>query len=153
VIPALIGLFFGFLWLLIGISGLHRSMALAVLAGGVLIFAIAAWRAVRRGTCRNRFDRRYYVVAVVAEIAAIAAAQYWLSVHGRNDLLFPIVGVIVGLHFIGLWLAATDRRYLWLAGALVAINLAGLLPPLSQGGRAIVSGFGSSLALLVTASA
>jgi hypothetical protein len=153
VIPALIGLFFGFLWLLVGVTGLSRGAALPALAAGVVIFGLAAARAVHRGTTRNRFHRGYYLAAVAGEVAALALAQRWLLTHHREDLLFPIVGVIVGLHFIGLWIAAADRRFLWLAAALVAINLVGALAPLSRSERAVVSGFGSSAALLIAASA
>ena len=152
-IPALIGLFFGFLWLLVGVTGLPRGAALPALAAGVVIFGLAAARAIRRGTTRNRFHRGYYLAAVAGEVAALAVAQRWLLTHHREDLLFPIVGVIVGLHFIGLWIAAADRRFLWLAAALVAINLVGVFAPLSRSGRAVVSGFGSSAALLIAASA
>jgi hypothetical protein len=153
VIPALIGLFFGLLWLVVGATGVPRAAAAVVVAVGILVFGLAAWRVIRRGSRRNRFDRRYYAAAVIAELVGIAFAQHWLSVHGHNDMLFPVVGVIVGLHFVGLWLAASDRRYLWLAAALVAINLAGILLPFSRAGRAVVSGFGSSLSLLIAASA
>jgi hypothetical protein len=86
---------------------------------------------------------------VIAEVAAIAFAQSWLTTHHREDLLFPVVGIIVGLHFIGLWLAWRRDQFLWLTGAMVAINLAALAAPLTQDGQTMLSGFGSSVSLFV----
>lgn len=149
----LIGLFFGFLWLLVGAAASGRA-AIPVIAGGALVFGLAGWRVVRRGgRGGRRFHRGYYLAAVAFELAAIVGAQAWLAAHGRAFLLFPVVGVIVGLHFIGLWLAAEDRRFLWLSGALVAINAAALLGPLAPRVRIMMSGFGSSAALLASAAA
>ena len=75
--------------------------------------------------------------------------QSWLRTHQRTDLLFPAIGVIVGLHFIGLWLAWRRQQFLWLTGAMVAINLVALLAPLSNSGRLMLSGFGSSASLFI----
>jgi hypothetical protein len=152
VIGPLIGLFFGLLWLLVGASATGAA-TIPIIVAGVFVFALAAWRVVRRGGRRGRFHRGYYAAAVVLEVAAIMAAQAWLAAHGRDHLLFPVVGVIVGLHFIGLWLASSDRRFLWLTGGLVVINGAALLLPLSHAGRVMLSGFGSAAALLAAASA
>lgn len=152
-IPPLIGLFFGLLWLFVGASAVGRPAGIAVGIAGVLLFAWAAWRVVRRGgRSDGRFVRKYYVAAVVLELVAIVAAQRWLVLHGSENLLFPIIGIIVGLHFIGLWFAMGRLSFLWLTGALVAINLLALLLPLSPEGRIMLAGFGSSTALLVAAS-
>ena len=151
-IGSLIGLLFGLLWLLVGASASGQA-AIPVAVTGVMIFALAAWRVVRRGGgSRRRFRRGYFIAAVLFELAAIMAAQQWLAARGRGDLLFPVVGVIVGLHFIGLWLAANNGRFLWLSGAMVAVNLAALLLTLSNSERLMVSGYGSAAALLVAAS-
>ncbi len=154
-IGRLIGLSFGVLWLLVGAAALLRldgGLAAAVAAAGLLAFAIAAWRVVRRRQKNRRFVRSIYIAAVAAEVAALWIAQRWLSAHGRQDLLFPVVGVIVGLHFIGLWAATGANRFLWLTGAMLAINAAAIAAPLGPAARQMVAGFGSSLALLVTAS-
>jgi hypothetical protein len=156
VTASLIGLFFGLLWLFVGASAISGPLAIAVGAGGGALFAGAAWRVIRgggRGRSGGRFDRRYYIAAVAAEVLAIIVAQSWLAAHGQSALLLPVVGVIVGLHFIGLWLAMGVQRFLWLTGALVGLNLAALLLPLSPPGRVILSGLGSSFALLVAVAA
>jgi hypothetical protein len=148
-IGGLIGLAFGWLWLLIGSTAAGEARVPILVAGSV-VFATAAWRLVRQGRPgRGRFRLRYYIAAVIAEVAAIAFAQSWLTTHHREDLLFPVVGIIVGLHFIGLWLAWRRDQFLWLTGAMVAINLAALAAPLTQDGQTMLSGFGSSVSLFV----
>ena len=148
-IGGLIGLAFGWLWLLVG-STAAGSAGTPILVGGSVLFALAAWRGLTREQPGNGpFKSAYYIAAVVAEIVAIAASQSWLTAHQRSDLLFPVVGIIVGLHFIGLWLASRREAFLWLSSAMVAINLLALLLPLSTAERTMLSGFGSSASLLV----
>lgn len=148
----LIGLAFGLLWLFVGAAALGGITAVVIAVAGVLVFAGAAWRVRQRRQKNRRFIRAYYLAAVAAEVIALVLAQRWLVAHGREDLLFPVVGVIVGAHFIGLWAAMRDRRFLWLTGAMLAVNAAALLIPMATGKRQMLSGFGSSLALLAAAS-
>lgn len=151
--PRFVGLSFGILWLLIGASAAGVAAGIVVVCVGLLVFAFVILR-VRRQLARQRqpYIRSYYMSSVAAEVAAISAVQLWLANHAREDLLWPAVGVIVGVHFIGLWLASSDRRYLCLTGAMVALNLAALLLPVSTRERIMISGFGSSASLLVAAS-
>jgi hypothetical protein len=155
IVSGLIGLAFGLFWLFVGVSAVHGQAATVIAAVGCLIFALAALRLVirRRRPRGTRFAGSYYLAAVAAEIVAIVAAQNWLAAHGQRQLLFPVIGIIVGLHFIGLWLATGDRVFAWLTAAMVAINLAALLLPLGPEERRMVSGFGSSAALLVAVAA
>lgn len=141
------------LWWLAGagaVAGLPGSV-LQVL--GILIFAVSGiWVVKRRPRAARRQPRwAYYVGAIVVEIASIALAQAWLTARGLEPLLFPVIGVIVGLHFTGLWLAFARRRFLALAGAMTVINLLAIVLPLDPGTRLMLSGFGSSACLLVTA--
>jgi hypothetical protein len=152
-IGGFIGLAFGWVWLLIGATAAGEAR-LPIMVAGSLLFAAAAWRLVRRDLPgRGRFQRRYYIAAVIAEVVAILFAQHWLIEHGLQELLFPVVGIIVGLHFIGLWLAWRREQFLWLTAAMVAINAIALVAPLSPDGRILLSGFGSSASLLVAVSA
>ena len=148
-IGGLIGLGFGWLWLLVG-STAAGAAQIPILVAGSILFALAGYRVVRRrGLEEGRFIAGYYIAAVVAEVAAIFVAQEWLRSHDRQDLLLPVIAIIVGLHFIGLWLAWRRDAFLWLTGALVAINLLALLLPLTRAARTMVSGFGSAASLLV----
>lgn len=150
---ALIGLVFGLLWWWVG-AGAVTGLATTVLQIiGVLIFtATGIWIVKRPVTPARRQPRWvYYVVAVVAEVVAIMLSQKWLTVRGLGQLIFPAVGVIVGLHFIGLWQAFARRRFLILSIVMTAVNLLALLLPLTPTSRLLLSGFGSSAALLIIA--
>lgn len=155
IISGLIGLAFGLFWLFVGANAVHGRVGTVIAAAGCVIFALAALRIIirRRRPRGTRFIGGYYLAAVGAEVVAIVAAQNWLAAHGQKQLLFPVIGIIVGLHFIGLWLATGDRVFAWLTSVMVAINLAALLLPLSPDARRMVSGFGSSAALLVAVAA
>jgi hypothetical protein len=152
-IGGLIGLAFGWLWLLIGATAAGEAR-LPIMIAGSLLFAAAAWRLIRRGRPGGgQFRLHYYIAAVVAEVVAIVFAQKWLIEDGREGLLFPVVGIIVGLHFIGLWAAWRRAQFLWLTAVMVAINAVALVAPLSPDGRILLSGFGSSASLLIAVSA
>jgi hypothetical protein len=150
---SLIGLGFGLLWWLAG-AGAEAGFPGSVLQVlGVLVFAVSGIWVVRRPSQAARRQPRwaYYVGAIIVEIVAIALAQAWLTSRGLKPLLFPVIGIIVGLHFTGLWPAFARRRFLVLAGAMTIINLLALLLPLEAGTRLMLSGFGSSACLLITA--
>jgi len=150
---ALIGLSFGLLWWLAGAGAVAGPPGTVLQVLGILVFAATGiWifkRKQRSASVRPRWA--YYVFAVIVEIVAITLAQAWLTARGLGQLLLPVVGVIVGLHFTGLWPAFARRRFLVLAGTMTAINLLALLLPLAPGTRLMVSGFGSSVTLLATA--
>lgn len=96
------------------------------------------------------FRRRAYIIAVVLEVVAIAAASYLLRSHGLQDYFIPAVGVIVGLHFIGLWKATGTRRFLGIAAAMCVVSVVSMLLPHAGGGldvRDAVCGFGNALVL------
>jgi hypothetical protein len=153
VIAGLIGLGFAWLWLLVG-SAAAAAAGLPIAIAGSALIAFTAWRLVHRRRERtSTFVAKYYNAAVVGEVIAIIAAQSWLASHHHEALLFPVVGVIVGLHFIGLWLAMGSKRFLWLTAALVTVNMLALLLPLAQSERVMLSGFGSSASLLVSVAA
>jgi len=148
-VGATIGLVFGGLWWLLGAQVLPApwpapaaALGFAVSAG--LIFLV--WR--RRGIAGGgtaMFRSRMYIAAVALEVAAIALASHLVPPAQMN----PAVGVIVGLHFIGLWMASGARRFLWIAAGMCAVSAASaLLPP---GPREAACGFGNALVLWVFA--
>ena len=96
------------------------------------------------------FRRRAYTVTVILELAALVAATNLLPRAGFGDELIPAVGVIVGLHFIGLWMATGLRRFLWIAFAMCAASAISAFLPMAYTGldpRVAVCGFANALVL------
>lgn len=147
-----IGLAFAALWLLLGAAALPLPWRYAAAAGGLaglVVLAVRAWRLDEPRTGLFRMAR--FRLAVALEFGAIAVANWQLNRAGVGGYLIPVVGIIVGVHFVGLWWAGGGTVYLWLAGAMTAVDaFALLLPP---GGAAMqgVAGFGSAAALAVAA--
>lgn len=147
-----IGLGFAALWLLVGASALPQPWRYAVGGLGLIVIAaltVRAWRLVEPRT--GRFSMRRFGIAVALEFAALALAQALLNRSGQTGYLIPVVGIIVGLHFIGLWWAGGGAQYLWLAGAMTAIDAAALLLPPGSAAMLAFAGLGSATALAVAA--
>ena len=62
-----------------------------------------------------------------------------------------MIGIVVALHFIGLWWATGDARFLVLTGAMLAVNLVALLFPPASVAMFAVSGLGSWACLTTAA--
>jgi hypothetical protein len=113
----------GFFWCLAGALALPQAgrvgaMAAAFLVSGALLYANAS-----RPTAASKFNRKIFSVAVAFEVVGIAAAVWLLTRSHEPTLIVPVIAVIVGLHFIGMWLATDNRTYL---GIAVAMSVAGL---------------------------
>jgi hypothetical protein len=149
-IGATVGLLFGGLWCVLGAQALADPwrMAAMVLGGAVtLALAVRVWLAPAiAGSGTGMFRQRAYLVAVLLEVAAIALANRVLP----HDCLVPAVGVIVGLHFIGLWKATGAARFLSISAAMCMVSAASALLPV--GPREAVCGFGNALVLWAFAS-
>ena len=143
-----IGLAFAALWLLLGAAALPLPWRYAVgVIGGVAIGALAirAWRMDERRTGQFRMGR--YRIAVVLEFAALALAGVLLSRAGLGGYMLPVVGIIVGLHFVGLWWAGGGAQFLRLAGTMTAIDTAALLLAPASHAMQAAAGLGSAAAL------
>lgn len=151
-IGAIIGLFFALVWLNVGLQAMAGPWRIAVGAAGVIATIVAGVRAWRRPLDTGRFDRKWYLIAVAGELAAMALVGALFDFHDAPSIMWAIIGIIVGLHFIGLWRAVDDRRFLWLAGGMTAINIIALA--LTPGaGMQMLTGFGSSAALVLAVAA
>lgn len=151
-IPAMIGTAFGGLWSVLGAMALPRHwMMPAIVAGLLLTVLLLVQRC--RGTASGHglFRRRAYIVAVVLEVAALYVLMPLLKKYGLESYAVPALGLVVGLHFIGLWVASGLRRYLWLCAAMCAVSLIGILLPGAATGhfnmRDVVAAYGCALAL------
>lgn len=154
----LIGWVFGTLWATIAVSGLPHAYVGAAYACGVVLaglFLVRLWRAPFSGVGRPLFKTRAYIVAVVAEVMAIYAASALLTRHGWQQQVLPTVGVIVGLHFIGLWIATRSPRFLSITAGMCAVSVIAMLMPYEWHGvraRNLLLGLGNALVLWWNAS-
>ena len=140
-----IGVAFGCAWGIAGGFALPSIWRMFVLIGsiivsGILILLITQARPVVDG----RFDGTIYGIAVTAEVIAIVLAGVILSRIG-SSFTPPAVAAIVGLHFVGLWLATNNVTFVWLAATLCAIAFIAVF--VSQPSRLAVVGIGAALAL------
>ena len=155
-----IGLFFGGLWGVIGALSLPSVWQLPIILVVALIstvLVIRLWRTdikLNAGT-KKMFGRRAYLFAVVLEILAIEAASVLLPRIGLQHYFIEVVGVIVGLHFIGLWKATKSTRFLKIAAGMCVASIVGAIFPYTWGLvhlRDFVTGFGNALVLWIGAS-
>lgn len=150
-IGILIGIAAATAWGLAGSMPLHgasRLVALLVVGGVSAILTVALIRLPASATV-ERFDGGVYALAVVAEILAIVFAVVLLNRLSRQSLLSPVIAMIVGAHFLGLWRATGARRFVALAIGLFLVGLVGLWFPASC--RLLVTGFGCAVVLWTSA--
>lgn len=143
-----IGLGFAALWLILGAAALSQPWRYVVCASGLVTIAFLVWRARRMNEPKTGlFRMNRYRIAVTAEFGMIAVTQLLLAKLGLSAYLLPIVGVIVGLHFIGLWWAGGGSIYLGLAGTMTVLNGGALLLRPGSPAMQAVAGLGSAAAL------
>ena len=155
-VPAssLIGICFGCLWAFAGsiaFSGAIRGallIATVIVASGVVVHVS---RKLAAGESQsNIFHRRPYVVAVVLEAVAIAGIVALLPRYRAEQYLLEVIGIIVGLHFIGLWKASLSPRFLWISAGMCLVSTASILVQHATAHArtgAVLTGFGNALIL------
>ncbi len=144
---ARIGLAFALAWLWLGATALPKPWSWLVGVGGTLALAVAAVVAQGSGGGGRGFNGAIYTAAVVAEVLAIMLVSRWLGGSGRAGLLPPAVGVIVGMHFLGLYAATGVERFITLAVALTLLNALACFLPAAGPGPRIAAGLGSAAVL------
>ena len=141
-----IALVFAALWLRIGAAALPGRWPIVVGIAGIVALALICVLAGRRSSPgEGRFDRSRYRLAVLGELAGFAFLAWLLSSYPLERYIWPAIGIVVGLHFIGLWWASGRRRFLVLSGGMTAINLVALVVPAAV--MVPLSGLGSAAAL------
>jgi hypothetical protein len=127
-IPGTIGVMFGGLWALIAVMASPpgwRIPLAAIAMCATMIFIARAWRGRRAlpSAAQRLFGRKTYQIAVVGEVIAIYAASALLPGFGWQGYFIQVVGIIVGLHFIGLWKASGSLRFLGIATAMCVVSV------------------------------
>ncbi len=150
----LIGICFGGLWAIAGsmaISGTLRGVLIlfsVVVTAGLLLRVSRSLEA--RESQNRMFHRGTYLIAVVLEALAIALAVALLPRWGYEGYLLQAIGVIVGLHFIGLWKASGSSRFLSIsAGMCILATGSILVQPKTAGLKSgdALTGLGNALVL------
>lgn len=153
-IGSIVGVVFGCAWGVGGATGLpeaRRAWALGFAIGisGLLIAALV-WP--HKRTEAGVFRGRIYGMAVVFELVAIVAAIWLVRRLGLPQLLMPVIGFIVGVHFLGLWKATDLKVFLWTSLAMCLVcGVAAFLPDAKANDNIdlhrVVAGLGSALLL------
>ena len=83
------------------------------------------------------------------------AASAVLPRFGWQGYFIQIVGIIVGLHFIGLWAATRSKRFLGVAGGMCVVSAIAIPMPATLhllNIRDVFTGLGNALVLWLGAS-
>lgn len=133
-IPATIGMLFGGLWAFIAAMALppgwRVSTTIIAAAATIILIARLWWtREPASNSSEQLFKRKAYQTAVIAEVLAIYAASALLSKYGLQGYFIQVVGIIVGLHFIGLWFATRSSRFLGIAAGMTILSAIAILLP------------------------
>ena len=154
----LIGLAFGGLWAVIAALalpvGVHNVALIfdALITGGLICWL---WFRPSHAPSGRLFRAKAYWVSVALEVAAIYLASILLSKVGLQAYFIQALGIIVGLHFIGLWRATGSPRFLAIsAGMFIVSAIACFLPAQFSGWnpRDFATGLGNALILWAGAS-
>lgn len=160
--------FFGTFWSLIGVGGLHGwgapwLLIVALLIGVTLLGGgVSLWRGAERlakeAIPEADTTGRWFGIIFAAEGIAIGIASYLCNVNTRYDLFFPIMAIIVGLHFLplarlfGVTLYYGVGVLLCLLGiiALLVVPETVTLAAREMLGRSLLVGFGAAVILWAT---
>jgi hypothetical protein len=146
----LVVLVFSGVWLWIGASALPVPWAAGVGAIGVvglLAAARHAWRNPAPLGGGRRFDRRKFAAAVAFEIVAANIVAWQLGRVRLLGYIWPSLGIVVALHFIGLWWASGDLRYIRLMIEMLLVNVVACFFAPGSAAMFAVCGLGSATAL------
>jgi hypothetical protein len=149
-----VGATFAALWGLAGARGLagawRRRIVVLVLMACAGLIARSVIAPPQRAFAM-RFDAPVYGFAAAFELVGVMLAALALRAPGRRGLIAPVVAIITGLHFIGLWIATGQRLFLGLTFGLCAAGLIALGWPVRPGGaadpRLAIAGLGSAFVL------
>lgn len=157
--------FFGTLWSLIGVGGLQGwgspwlLIVVLLIGATLLVGGLTLWRGAGRladeAMPGAEHTDRWFVIIFATEGVAIGIASYLCNVNNRFDLFFPIMAIIVGLHFLplarlfGVSFYYAVGTLLCLLGiiALLVVPETTTLAGREMLGRSLLVGFGAAVIL------
>jgi hypothetical protein len=155
----LIGWFFGTFWALLGAFALPRPSNRAGCAVAMVIALVFLVRLCRSAPLpadgRPLFRKPAYIIAVGAEFAGMYTASLLLTRFGAQQQIYSAIGCIVGLHFIGLWLATRSTRFVRITIGMCLVSLLSMIVPFTWhtvGLRYLLLGAGNAAVLWLAAS-
>ena len=92
-------------------------------------------------------DRRLMLMSIAVEMPAIVIGTNLVENLGRPDLAMPVVGLVVGLHFLPMARALSYPPYRVMGLAITAFSLASMVLPGPTGLTILGAGTGTSLLL------
>jgi hypothetical protein len=102
------------------------ALALAI----ALIFLVRLWRhEPPLDSARPLFKTSSYLIAVAAELLGMYTAALVLPRFGAQQQVYSVIGCIVGLHFIGLWLATRSRQFLVITAGMCFVSALSMIVP------------------------
>ncbi|MGI4878226.1 MAG: hypothetical protein ACRYG4_12160 [Janthinobacterium lividum] len=125
---------FGGLWALVAAMASPTGWRLPLAGFAALmtvLFVARLWRKQEPvpGVEERLFGRTTYQMAVGAEVLCIYGASALLPQLGWQSYYIQAVGIIVGLHFIGLWKATRSVRFLTIAAAMCVVSTIAIALP------------------------
>lgn len=135
---------FGLWWLASGLAALGPVSGLSWAALIAVAAVVAACGLVRRGQT-GLIDRRMFRSCLLMESAGIVIVLVGCGVARRPDLIMPMIGTVVGLHFLPLSRAFGDRRFIVAGYLMTGLCLASLLWPVPM--RTAIAGIGAGIIL------
>jgi len=153
-IGPVVGVAFGCAWGVAGATALPRPWQTWAIGSsiGISVALIGALAVPHKQRDSATFRAHIYGIAVAFEVAAIFGTIWLLRQFSLSQFLVPLIGFIVGLHFLGLWKATDLRVFLWSALAMCLVcGVAASLPGATESGnvdvRRVVTGLGTALVL------
>ena len=147
---AFVVLGFACVWLWVGATALPMPWRAVVGAFGCAVLLAVAWHVLHRPASADgarRFHRSKFLIAVAFEIVAANIGAWLLGRAGLMGYMWPMLGIVVALHFIGLWWASLDPRFITLTVTMLTVNVAACF--FAPGGVAMlaITGLGSAAVL------
>lgn len=110
---ALIPTGFGLWWLSAGLSAIDQLSERTMIALCLAAIIVAAIGLTNRQSADERsFDNRPFKYALIGEAIGIGLVMTFCILSRLPSLIIPLIGIVVGLHFIPLSKAFDDRRFI-----------------------------------------